>query len=47
VEILAGGGIRSPEDLLQLRSDGVRGVLVSSAFHDGRLRREDLAALQR
>jgi phosphoribosylformimino-5-aminoimidazole carboxamide ribotide isomerase len=46
VEILAGGGIRSVQDLLDLRRDGVRGALIASAFHDGRIRREDLTALQ-
>jgi phosphoribosylformimino-5-aminoimidazole carboxamide ribotide isomerase len=45
VEVLAGGGIRSVEDLHQLRRDGVRGALIASAFHDGRIRRADLEAL--
>jgi phosphoribosylformimino-5-aminoimidazole carboxamide ribotide isomerase len=46
VEILAGGGVRSREDLLNLQRDGVRGVLIASAFHDGRIRRDDLTGLQ-
>jgi phosphoribosylformimino-5-aminoimidazole carboxamide ribotide isomerase len=46
VELLAGGGIRSREDLLKLRREGVRGALIASAFHDGRICREDLVGLQ-
>jgi phosphoribosylformimino-5-aminoimidazole carboxamide ribotide isomerase len=43
VEVIAGGGVRGPEDLARLRRCGARAVLVSSALHDGRLRREDFA----
>jgi len=42
VEVLAGGGVRDRHDLDRLRACGVDGVLVASALHDGRLRREDL-----
>jgi phosphoribosylformimino-5-aminoimidazole carboxamide ribotide isomerase len=42
VEVLAGGGVRGREDLERLRNRCVDGVLVASALHDGRLRREDL-----
>jgi phosphoribosylformimino-5-aminoimidazole carboxamide ribotide isomerase len=45
VEIVAGGGIRSRDDLLNLQRDGVRGALIASAFHDGRIRRADLAPM--
>jgi phosphoribosylformimino-5-aminoimidazole carboxamide ribotide isomerase len=45
LEILAGGGIRSPQDLQQLRRNGVRGALIATAFHEGRIGRDDLAAL--
>jgi phosphoribosylformimino-5-aminoimidazole carboxamide ribotide isomerase len=45
VEILAGGGVRDLADLRRLQQCGVNGVLVASALHDGRLRREDLRAL--
>ena len=38
VELIAGGGVAGPDDLKRLESCGVRGVLVSSALHDGRLR---------
>ena len=42
LEVLAGGGVRGPEDLRRLRNCGVDGVLVASALHDGRLTRADL-----
>ena len=45
VEILAGGGIRDRADLLRLKKQGVSGVLVASALHNGRLTRADLADL--
>jgi phosphoribosylformimino-5-aminoimidazole carboxamide ribotide isomerase len=44
VEVVAGGGVRGPGDLLRLRQCGVRGVLIASALHDGRLTAEDLKA---
>lgn len=34
-EILTGGGLRSYEDLLRVKSLGVAGVIVSTAFHKG------------
>jgi phosphoribosylformimino-5-aminoimidazole carboxamide ribotide isomerase len=43
LEVIVGGGVRGPEDLDKLRRCGIKGVLVASAFHDGRLRREDLS----
>ena len=45
LEVAAGGGVRDRADLERLRAGGVRAVLVASALHDGRLRREDLAGL--
>ena len=42
LEVLAGGGVRGPDDLQRLRGCGVDGVLVASALHDGRLTRADL-----
>jgi phosphoribosylformimino-5-aminoimidazole carboxamide ribotide isomerase len=39
VEVIAGGGIAGPEDLRQLKACGVKGVLVASALHDGRIGR--------
>jgi phosphoribosylformimino-5-aminoimidazole carboxamide ribotide isomerase len=47
VEVAAGGGVRDVEDLQRLQSSGVRAVLVASALHDGRLRREHLDQLRR
>lgn len=35
--IHAAGGVRGPEDLVQLEQDGFDGVLIASALHDGRL----------
>jgi phosphoribosylformimino-5-aminoimidazole carboxamide ribotide isomerase len=45
VEILAGGGVRGPADLLRLAGCGVSAVLVASALHDGRLTRADIESL--
>jgi phosphoribosylformimino-5-aminoimidazole carboxamide ribotide isomerase len=47
VAVIAGGGVRDAADLLRLRRVGVKGVLVASALHDGRLGRADLEALGR
>lgn len=38
VELFAGGGIAGREDLERLDACGVKGVLVASALHDGRLK---------
>jgi phosphoribosylformimino-5-aminoimidazole carboxamide ribotide isomerase len=45
VETIAGGGVRDESDLERLRRCGVKAVLVASALHDGRLRREHLEKL--
>jgi phosphoribosylformimino-5-aminoimidazole carboxamide ribotide isomerase len=37
LQIIAGGGVRSPADLRSLASAGVDAALVASALHDGRL----------
>ena len=37
VEVIAGGGVAGPADLDRLAACGVRGVLVASALHDGRI----------
>lgn len=39
LELIAGGGVRGPEDLKRLKTLGVRHVLVASALHDGKLTR--------
>ncbi|HVS36623.1 MAG TPA: HisA/HisF-related TIM barrel protein [Gemmataceae bacterium] len=41
VELIAGGGVRGPEDLRRLQECGVQSALVASALHDGRLTRTD------
>ena len=38
VELIAGGGVSSAEDIRRLAGVGVNGVLVASALHDGRIR---------
>lgn len=43
--VYAAGGVRGAEDLISLAEAGVRGVLVASALHDGRLDVETLAAI--
>lgn len=45
VEIIAGGGVRGIEDLRRLQADGVGGVLLASALHDGKITRADLRHL--
>lgn len=37
LELLAGGGVRGPQDLTRFRDLGVDAVLVASALHDGRI----------
>ena len=46
MHLIAGGGVRGPDDLRRLKTLGAHQVLVASALHDGRLGREDLAAFQ-
>ena len=47
VELLAGGGIGTPRELERLADAGLDGVLVASALHDGRIERDDIAAVRR
>jgi phosphoribosylformimino-5-aminoimidazole carboxamide ribotide isomerase len=42
VQLIAGGGVRSRDDLNRLNQLGVDAVLVASALHDGRLVHSDL-----
>jgi phosphoribosylformimino-5-aminoimidazole carboxamide ribotide isomerase len=44
VELLAGGGIGTTRDLERLADAGLDGALVATALHDGRIKREDVAA---
>lgn len=43
--LLAGGGVRHRHDLERIRDVGCDGALVASAIHEGRITREDVAAL--
>jgi phosphoribosylformimino-5-aminoimidazole carboxamide ribotide isomerase len=45
LDVIAGGGVRGPEDLHRLRNCGVGTVLVASALHDGQLTRTDWEGL--
>jgi len=47
VELLAGGGIASAHELERLAAAGLDGALVATALHDGRIRRDDVAAVRR
>lgn len=42
VNLIAGGGVRNREDLRRICAQRVDAVLVASALHDGRLKREDV-----
>ena len=42
-KVVAAGGVRDARDLEVLREAGVSAVLLATALHDGRIRREDLA----
>jgi len=45
LEVAVGGGVRDIADLRRLKTIGVHAVLVASALHDGRIRREALVGL--
>jgi phosphoribosylformimino-5-aminoimidazole carboxamide ribotide isomerase len=47
VELLAGGGIGTARELERLADAGVDGALVATALHDGRISRDDVAAVRR
>jgi len=47
LDLLAGGGVRGAEDLARLAAVGCDGALVATALHDGRISRDDVAALGR
>ena len=44
--LLAGGGVRDASDLARLAAAGCTGALVATALHDGRITRDDVAAVQ-
>jgi len=43
--LLAGGGVRGVDDLARLADAGCDGALVATALHDGRIGRDDVAAV--
>jgi phosphoribosylformimino-5-aminoimidazole carboxamide ribotide isomerase len=45
-QLIGGGGVRSILDVRRMGEVGFDGVLVASALHDGRIRREELSSLQ-
>ncbi|WP_029354024.1 HisA/HisF-related TIM barrel protein [Bosea sp. 117] len=45
--VYAAGGARSAEDVEQLAGEGIAGILLASALHDGRLSSADLSRLMR
>ncbi|MGQ9719146.1 MAG: HisA/HisF-related TIM barrel protein [Nitrososphaerales archaeon] len=45
IPIIMGGGVRNIADIISLRSIGISGVLVSTALHTLRIRKEDLLRL--
>ncbi len=45
VPIFAGGGVRNIDDLIELYENGVSGALVATAFHKGKIRKDDLNKL--
>ena len=45
--LLAGGGVRGPDDILRLADAGCDGALVATALHVGRLSAADVAAIGR
>jgi len=47
VELFAGGGIGTVRDLQRLADAGLDGALVATALHDGRITRDDVAAMRR
>jgi len=47
VELLAGGGIGTARELERLADAGLDGALVATALHDGRIKRDDVAAVRR
>lgn len=45
VRLITGGGIRDIDDLKTLSGEGLDGVLIASALHNGRLKRDELCAI--
>jgi len=47
LELLAGGGTGTARDVERLADAGLDGALVATALHDGRIKRDDVAAARR
>lgn len=45
-QIIAAGGVRSEQDLMDLASRGIEQVLVASALHDGKINKQTLEKLK-
>ena len=45
LQIIASGGVRHQQDILDIQAAGMAGAIVGKAFHDGNLTAEDLATL--
>lgn len=45
LRVLAGGGVRNVNDLIELKKMGVSGVLLATALHTGKITVDDLARL--
>ncbi|RLG92062.1 MAG: HisA/HisF family protein [Candidatus Hecatellales archaeon] len=45
IPLIVGGGIRDMGDILSLKRMGVSGVLVATALHKGKIRKEEIASL--
>jgi len=41
-EIIAAGGVRTEQDLMILKQQGIKRVLIASALHDGRINKQSL-----
>ena len=42
IPIFAGGGVRNIDDLIELQNNSISGALVATAFHKGKIAKEDL-----
>lgn len=45
LDVVIGGGIRGPDDVIALKALGAAAVLVGTAIHDGRIGREELVRI--
>ncbi len=42
LEIITGGGVKSPQDLIELDKFNISGLLIATAFHDGSITPDDI-----